>query len=45
MAMRAASPPEEPPGESPLWIGFLVSPQILLVVSAIIMAVGTFVLT
>ena len=44
-AMRAHSPPDEPPGERPLWSGFRVSPQTLLLVSIIIIAVGTFVLT
>jgi hypothetical protein len=42
--MRADSPPEEPPDVSFLFNGFTVRPKTLFTDSAIIMAVGTFVL-
>lgn len=38
IAKRAASPPEEPPADVPVWIGLLVSPQTWLSVSIIICA-------
>lgn len=44
-AMRADSPPEEPPDVNFLFRGFKVLPKTLFTVSAIIIAVGTFVLT
>ena len=44
-AIKADSPPEDPPEEVRRLRGFVVRPKTLLTVSAIIMAVGTLVLT
>jgi hypothetical protein len=44
-AISADSPPELPPLVVFLFIGFTVRPKVLFTDSAIIMAVGTFVLT
>jgi hypothetical protein len=44
-AIKADSPPDEPPEVNFRFRGFRVRPNTLLTVSAIIMAVGTFVLT